>query len=99
MLVYFLLLGTYLMYLETVQSCAAVLLIDTNGKQTVFDALNYYSYNTIQDKIFYWQELLLILTHDSLVLLFYTPWIPLFWKFIPTVDNNCHGKKNKTTAI
>ena len=41
------------MYLETAKSCAPVLLIGPNGKQTMFGALIYNSYNTVQDKTFY----------------------------------------------
>ena len=42
-----------LMYLETAKSCAPILLIGPNGKQTMFGALIYNSYNTVQDKTFY----------------------------------------------
>ena len=46
-------LYTYAAVLQSVQKGVAVLLIDLNDKQKVFNAPPYHSCNTIKDEIFY----------------------------------------------
>ena len=53
-------LYTYAAVLQSVQKGVAVLLIDLNDKQKVFNAPPYHSCNTIKDEIFYWQGLFMI---------------------------------------